>query len=162
MSSPAKSTHSSSPSEEGLNKIRKTIERVILGFTAIVVTLVLTMLLFAWHPWTEWGGGNTTNPPQDRVVASTACSGHIQSIRLTNASATNINPTGQCSFTFEVAEGTARFGNEVGEVAVWSADQAAGGKMPGIVTKAEAVTETALLNYMLCPIGHRVEGWQCL
>lgn len=70
-------TPSSGGSEEGLTKIRTTIRRVIQGTTALVTVLLVTIVLFTWHPWTDWGsafvgqGGSITY----RTQATAQCPG---------------------------------------------------------------------------------------
>jgi hypothetical protein len=111
----------------------------------------------------EGGGNSPTYPPQNGGIAVASCNGALQTVRLTNASAQLLNPTGRCSFGFEVAEGTVRFGNGAGSVGVWSPEgQLSGDSMRAVVTTAEAVTPAATLNFMLCPIEHPPVNWQCL
>lgn len=95
-------------------------------------------------------------------TTTSVCDGQITSISLSSGIERVVNPGGQCAFTFEVAEGAVRFANTTGSIADWEAGQAAGGKMSGVVRTAEALTPTATLNFMLCPIGRPIDGWKCL
>jgi hypothetical protein len=69
----AHSSHSSDGSEDGLTKFRTSLRRGWLGFVAVATVLILTVLLFAWHPWS--GNGAPSGQQQAANAASDGCSG---------------------------------------------------------------------------------------
>ena len=111
--------------------------------------------------WIQAHGGISYILAATQTNTTTDCSGSIYTVPLNDTSSLVINPGGRCQLTFDVVSGTVRFGNDISRIADVGPDDMVG-PVKKVVTKAQALTPTAELTYMLCPLNRRIENWTCL
>ena len=126
-----------------------------------VAVIILVAAGTAGILWIQANGGISYILAATQTHTTTGCNGNIQTVPLDSISSLVINPGGRCQLTIDVVSGTVRFGNDISRIAdVGPGDNI--GNIKKVVTRAQALTPTAELTYMLCPFNRRVEGWNCL
>lgn len=89
------------------------------------------------------------------------CDQKVKNTSFKKAAEEEVNPNGDCSFTFEVVRGCVIFSGPGGETEPVCAGQPAFGKVRKRVTTARRTTPQAELEYLLCMPGSPVNGWRC-